>query len=197
LTSAFIEPVKAQTNDLTSEQIEEFKELVTELLNSFQIRLSVIASKDPDYTPAIKKEFIKQTLSLFLEHGEPYFDEYNNERRSVQMQVSSLRGGKEVIKSLPMKQYLVNLTKLYYRKVEITQAETLKISDFKKVGDHYEATATLFQKFVGYNSEGKILYGDTTRKVVRIIIQTGIDRFGKEIRQVILGDVDVAETEAL
>ena len=98
-----------------------------------------------------------------------------------------------------MKNYLDRLLSIRYGKVEITQAQTFRLSNVYKVGDHYEAVATIFQKFCGYGSDGRKRYCDVTKKTIKIYIIPETDVIDGKIEThwtVKFGDVDVSETTA-
>ncbi|MDR3268474.1 MAG: hypothetical protein LBT83_05355 [Tannerella sp.] len=186
--------MNAQTNDLSAEDIAAFKERTGQMIDRFQNNLSVLGSKDK--TGAVKENYKEQTLKMFMGTGDPYKDTYGNEHPAVHMQVSSLRNGIETKRNILLKQYLANLVRLNYAKVEITQAETFRLSNVHKVGDHYEATALIFQKFCGYTGDGKRVYCDTTKKTIRIFIIPEEDITGK-YWTIKFGDVDVSETSGI
>lgn len=183
----------AQTNDLSLDDQREFQERVGQMLDIFQKRLSLIANKDRANTN-LKRNYIKQTLSMFIGNGEAYTDPYGNQRPAVTMEISSLRSKQK--RRLPVKRYLNNLLHLPYSQVDINQAETYHITDWKQVDDQYVATATIFQEFVGYRMiDGRRVpaYRDITKKVITIYLIMEEDITGKKwvIR---FGNVSVSET---
>jgi len=186
--------LNAQTNDLSDDDIKAFKERTGQMIDIFQQNLSVLGSKEK--SDKVKENYKEQTLKMFMGEGDTYKDTYENEHPAVHMQVSSLRNGIEAKRTVLLKQYLVNLIRIGYAKVEITQAETFRISNVYKVGDHYEATALIFQKFCGYTGDGRRVYCDTTKKTIRIYIVPGEDIMGK-FWTVKFGDIDVSETTGI
>ena len=112
------------------------------------------------------------------------------------VQVSSLNGP---TREYTIRKYLNRLMVLKYAKVEITWYDINIISDFKQGpdGDYY-ATVRIYQKFTGYDSEGKMVYTDVTTKdisvkLTRIKIPT--DEGYEDQIQVLLGDIKVVETK--
>ena len=188
LMSVFPLSTKAQTHNLSKEELVAFKEDVGQMIDRFQNLLSILGSKDQ--SKIVKETYKKQTLKLFMGEGKPYTDKYGNEKRAVHMQVSSLT---QATRNIPMKEYLDRLVGLPYAKVQITQAETYHLGELKQVGEHYETTATVFQKFCGWNADGRKVYCDTTAKYIRIYLIPDEDFYGKKWI-VKFGDVDVLET---
>ena len=178
-----------QTSGLSAKEIEDFQEMTGQMIDRLQKYLSILGSKDK--TDETKAMYQKQTLKLFMGKGDPYTDADGNSQRAVHMQVSSTRT--KQINNVPLKKYLKNLMSLPYAKVEITKADAHRISNIYKVGDHYEATATIFQRFCGYGLDNRKRYCDVTTKTIRIYIIMEEDFIGKKwvIR---FGDIDVAET---
>ncbi len=184
----------AQINDLSKEDIEAFKERAGEAINTFQKNLEIIGSKEQ--SQKVKAHYKKGVLKLFMGEGEPYQDANNNTIRAVSMQISSFRQNKAVnVTTLTLKKYLERLVSLSYAKVEITKADTYRISNFYKVNDHYEATATIFQTFCGYDGEGRKLYCDKTQKNIKVYITPERDGVLGDYWSVRLGDIEVAETQ--
>ena len=121
----------AQTNDLSEEDLEMFKEEVRNRINTSHIYMSIIVSKKNDN--ATKVVYMKQALKLFMGEGNNYRDIYDNIQPAVRTQVSSkARNTKNWIQT---KNYLRNLTSLSYSEVQITQADVCYVSDFYKVRD--------------------------------------------------------------
>jgi hypothetical protein len=185
----------AQTNGLSAVDIEAFKERTGQMIEELQNNLSVLGSKEK--SNETKQVYKEQTLKLFMGEGDAYKDTtYGNEHPAVHMQVSVLRNGIETKSNIPLKKYLSNLIRLRYAKVKITQAETYRLSNLYKVGDHYEAVATIFQKFCGYDLDGKMKYCDVTKKTIHIYIVPGEDWEGK-FWDIKFGDIDVVETTGI
>ena len=193
LTLAATFSASAQINDLTDQDIQAFQDRVGEVIDMFQNNLSILGGKK--HSLKVKSVYKKSALKLFIGEGLPYTDPDGNEREGVQMQVSSLKNGQTVKRSTPLTTYLDNLVKLPYAEVKLTQADTYRISNIYKVGDHYEATATIFQRFEGYvGKEMKKKYSDVTQKNIKVYIIPENDFVLGMHWSVRLGDIDVVET---
>lgn len=176
-------PLSAFAQDeLSASEIEEFKERAKVKVKHFQDYLSILGSKNKKAD--VKRHYKEETLKLFVGDG-----------KEVTMEVSIIDRGQESRKRHPITNYLDNLIKLPYAKVEITFANTWYISNFYKTAEgRYEATATLFQEFRGRTTEGN-LHASKTKKTIQIYIEMVEDDFGK--RWVVrLGDVSVAQSSA-
>lgn len=184
----------AQIHELSLDDQREFQERVGQMLDIFQKRLSLIANKGRANN--LKRNYINQTLTMFIGNGEAYTDPYGNPKPAATMEISSLKTNQK--RRLPIKRYLNNLLHLPYSQVDITQAETYHVSDLKQEGDHYVATATIFQEFVGYRMiDGRRVpaYRDVTKKVITIYLMMEEDINGR--RWVVrFGNVSVSETLA-
>ena len=97
----------------------------------------------------------------------------------------------------PLVTYLDNLIKLPYAEVRLSKADTYRISNIYKVGDHYEATATIFQRFEGFmGKEMRKVYRDVTQKNIKVYIIPENDYVLGQHWSVRLGDIEVMETMA-
>jgi len=195
-TTVFLVMTQAQTNNLppqthklSPEELADFRDNVEIMIKRFQNFLSILGSKDQ--TKEVKAIYVRQTLLMFMGEGKPYKDAYGNEQRAVRMQTSSLSNPYPT--SRPMSEYLNRLIALPYAKVEITSAETFQLGELKPVGDHYEAVATIFQRFCGWYSDQRQRYCDTTAKTLRVYLTPEEDFKGKKWI-IKFGDVDVLET---
>lgn len=185
---------KAQVNDLSESDIQAFKDRVGEVIDMFQNNLSILGGKQ--YSMKVKSIYKKSALKLFIGEGEPYTDPDGQKREGVNMQVSSIKNDKEVKNRISLKQYLDNLIKLPYANVKLTKADTYRISNIYKVGDHYEATATIFQRFEGYvGGDNKKVYRDVTQKNIKVYVIPENDYVLGQHWSVRLGDVEVVETQ--
>ena len=186
-------PAQAQVNDLSEQDIQAFKDRVGEVIDMFQNNLSILGGKK--HSLKVKSVYKKSALKLFIGEGLPYTDPDGNQRQGVQMQVSSIRNGKTVKRSTALTTYLDNLIKLPYAEVKLTQADTYRISNIYKVGDHYEATATIFQRFEGYvGKDMKKKYSDVTQKNIKVYIIPENDYVLGQHWSVRLGDIEVVDT---
>lgn len=185
---------KAQVNDLSESDIQAFKDRVGEVIDMFQNNLSILGGKQ--YSMKVKSIYKKSALKLFIGDGEPYTDPDGQKREGVSMQVSSIKNDKEVKNRISLKQYLNNLIKLPYASVKLTKADTYRISNIYKVGDHYEATATIFQRFEGYvGGDNKKVYRDVTQKNIKVYVIPENDYVLGQHWSVRLGDIEVVETQ--
>ena len=185
---------KAQVNDLSESDIQAFKDRVGEVIDMFQNNLSILGGKQ--YSMKVKSIYKKSALKLFIGEGEPYTDPDGQQREGVNMQVSSIKNDKEVKNRISLKQYLNNLIKLPYARVKLTKADTYRISNIYKVGDHYEATATIFQRFEGYvGGDNKKVYRDVTQKNIKVYVIPENDYVLGQHWSVRLGDIEVVETQ--
>lgn len=185
---------KAQVNDLSESDIQAFKDRVGEVIDMFQNNLSILGGKQ--YSMKVKSTYKKSALKLFIGEGESYTDPDGQKREGVCMQVSSIKNGKEVKNRIFLKQYLDNLIKLPYASVKLTKADTYRISNIYKVGDHYEATATIFQRFEGYvGGDNKKVYRDVTQKNIKVHVIPENDYVLGQHWSVRLGDIEVVETQ--
>lgn len=188
-----IMPAHAQVNDLSETDIQAFKDRAGEVIDMFQNNLSILGGKK--YSAKVKAVYKTSALKLFIGEGKPYTSPDGEKRKGVQMQVSSMRSGKETKQYVSLVRYLDNLIKLPYAEVKLTKADTYRISNIYKVGDHYEATATIFQKFEGFmGKEMQKTYSDVTQKNIKIYIMPENDFVLGQHWSVRLGDIEVVET---
>lgn len=187
-------PSFSQVSDLTEADIQAFKDRTGEIIDMFQNNLGILGSKK--FSPTVKNVYKKSILKLFIGEGLPYTVE-GQQYEGVSMQTSKKVNGKEVKNKIPLVTYLDNLIKLPYAEVKITAADTYRVSNIYKVGDHYEATATIFQRFEGFkggkDGKGKV-YRDVTQKNIKIWIVPENDFVLGQHWSVRLGDIEVAET---
>ncbi len=184
--------VQAQESDNLSEpEIEELRERTIQLITDFQGYLTEIGNKSN--SESMKDYYIKSALHLFMGNGDSYYID-GRYHDPVIMEVSSLRNGITTVRPKPMKQYLQNLKRLRYTSVRIEKAETVRISNIYKVGDHYEGTAIFFQYFEGKQGE-RTVYRDKTKKAVKIYVVREDDDWGTHWN-VKFGDIKVEETTA-
>lgn len=190
-----VSKVNAQVSDLSESDIQAFKDRVGEVIDMFQNNLSILGGKK--YSQRVKQTYKKSVLKLFIGEGQAYTDPNEQYREGVSMQVSSVRNGKEVKRKTPLVTYLDNLIKLPYAEVRLSKADTYRISNIYKVGDHYEATATIFQRFEGFmGKEMRKVYRDVTQKNIKVYIIPENDYVLGQHWSVRLGDIEVMETMA-
>ncbi len=184
---------QAQINDLSEQDIQAFKDRVGEVIDMFQNNLSILGGKK--HSLKVKAVYKKSALKLFIGEGLPYTDPDGNQRQGVQMQVSSMKNGKVTKRNTPLTTYLDNLIRLPYAEVKLTAADTYRISNIYKVGDHYEATATIFQRFEGFvGKDMRKKYSDVTQKNIKVYIIPENDYVLGQHWSVRLGDIEVVDT---
>ena len=184
---------QAQVNDLSEQDIQAFQDRVGEVIDMFQNNLSILGAKK--HSLKVKSVYKKSALKLFIGEGLPYTDPDGNKRKGVLVEVSSIKSGKTTKHNIYLTTYLDNLIKLPYAEVKLTQADTYRISNIYKVGDHYEATATIFQRFEGYiGKEMKKKYSDVTQKNIKVYIIPENDYVLGMHWSVRLGDIEVVDT---
>jgi len=95
----------------------------------------------------------------------------------------------------PMEKYLARLKALPYTKVVIEFYDIAYVDKLEKGPDgKYYGTATVFQKFTGFNGDF-IAYSDITKKEISVVIDLVEDKFFNEKRwKVYLGDIKAGET---
>lgn len=185
--------VNAQTNNLSESDIQAFKDRAGEIIDMFQDNLSILAGKK--YPPQVKSVYKKSVMKLFIGEGEPYTDPDSVLHEGVKMQVSKLKNGVEIKNKILLSKYLDNLIKLPYAEIRLTKADTYRISNIFKVGDHYEATATIFQRFEGFSKDDRVkVYSDVTQKNIKVYIIPENDFVLGHHWSVRLGDIEVVDT---
>jgi hypothetical protein len=128
-----------------------------------------------------KNKAVQQALSLF----EP----------QATVAVSSAKG----VKKYPVKEYLNRLKLLPYSKINITWNEVKYVSELKQEADgNYYGIIAAQQVFEGFAANGKVAYGDITKKNIRVKLesyQKTIDGRDTVNWEVLLGNIGVETTE--
>lgn len=183
--------------NLTPKERELFKRLTLEKVNAFQEHLSIIGARES--TMSTRMINVSRALKLFVNNGEEPSKCPKGNCGPVEIEISSLY--RETI-SRPVITYLNTMAKsTKYQKVVITKAESCHVGKFYPVGlDEYgnriyEAVATFFQKFEGYDSDGNEIYSDITKKEVLVTV-TSVPTARGTKWAVQLGDISVKETKA-
>lgn len=142
------------------------KQIITKV-TEFTDQLQPIADKNRTLTE--RMEHVGVAKSYF--YGLCDSCSWNGTRSIAKMQVSSAQG--RPTRTLAMKKYLENLAKLQYSNVIIKQVGKIVIegNKMKKVGDHWEATVSWAQVFIGGSVE-KPVYVDLTKKTTIVRIDT-------------------------
>lgn len=189
-------------HDLTPEEKEDLKTRIVEKLDDFQYDLQILAGKY-GYSLSTKQARMKVTLNLFIGKGDQYLvrEETRSgkyvERWEGPVTMSRIKskytGEKDTI---PMRKYLESLIRQsQYCRIEITQADGVRVDSFHKVSDNrYVATAHILQGFVRYNSEGKRVYSDKTEKTVTIYIDRVSQMVGDH--DIVSWDIQLGNVEA-
>lgn len=182
-------PTNAQTNSLTSEELEMFRTEVKHRTNRFQMYLTFIASKKNDNDT--KRAYVKQALKLFIGKGEVYKDVYDNEQPAVRVQLSDTKTGKKYWRKT--KDYLNNLIKLSYRKLEITWMDACRVGEFHKIGEgRYITTVTIYQRFEGVKDSGAVTVNND-EKTITVYLEEEVTSVGGRYR-VLFGDIEIQQT---
>ncbi|MBD5265921.1 MAG: hypothetical protein HDS44_03025 [Bacteroides sp.] len=183
----------SQNNDLTPEEMDSYKARCIEYMNAFQKGLSIIADKSK--SDAVKQHQKDILLTFFMGEGEPWKDNKGHSYPEVQMEVTTVRYGKNIEEphSIPIKKYLNNLQNLRYKQVKITQAKNCVISNLYQVEDHYEATVSYFQFFEGDRGDGTF-YRDMTQKDVKVYLTKVTDGNLGTFWDLKFGDIKAVET---
>lgn len=185
----------AQVNELSDQDLQALKDREGEVIDMFQNNLNILTSKK--YSLKVKSVFMKSALKLFIGEGLPYDEPGTGTKYpGVQVQVISIINDTESKQNIPLTTYLENLIKLPYAEVKLTAADIYRIGNVYKVGDHYEANATLFQRFEGYTGKDmKKKYVDVIQKNIRIYIVPENDLAQGVNWRVLLGNIGVVETQ--
>ena len=98
-----------------------------------------------------------------------------------------------------VRKYFERLIRLNYSKVEIQWYKIDYVSDLQRQPDGtFVGVITVFQKFKGYNKEGRLVYQDTTKKDITVYVKRKETQIGGRLVgfwDVLLGDMRVKETE--
>lgn len=180
--------MKAQTDNLSPEQLEEFRTEVKHRVNRYQMYLTFIASKKNDVKT--KQAYIRQALRLFMGKGDSYNDVYGNVQPAVRTQLSNTRTGDKYWRKT--KTYLKNLMNLNYKKLEITWADACRVGKFHKVREGlYVTTVTMLQRFEGVRDVGSVVNVD--EKSMTVYLEEEVTTVGGRYR-VLFGDVEIQQT---
>lgn len=183
----------SQTNDISPDEMDSYKERCIECMNAFQKGIEIIADKSK--SDKVKQHQKSVLLTFFMGEGEPYVDIDGKRYPAVVMEVSTANYGKVVSKkTIPVKEYLGNLQELQYKSVKVKQAKTCVVSNLYKVSENrYQATATFFQYFEGERGDGTF-YRDMTQKDVKVFLTKVTDGSLGTFWDLKFGDINVVET---
>ena len=175
-----------KANELSEEELHIFQTEVKHRVKRFQNYLTFIASKRNNLQT--KKAYIKQTLKLFIGEGNEYKDYYGNLQPAVRMQINV--SGKKVWRKT--KDYLNNLTKLNYQRLDITWADVCRVGEFHKIREGlYVATVYITQKFSGMRDNYSVI--DVDEKAITIYLEEVSTIAGRRYN-LFFGDIEVTQS---
>lgn len=164
---------------LTDTEYKEYSAKGIRRVDEFTSYLRIIGDKTQKSEE--KNKAVQQALSLF----EP----------QATVAVSSAKG----VKKYPVKEYLNRLKLLPYAKINITWNEVKYVSELKQEADgNYYGTIAGQQVFEGYAANGKVAYGDITKKNIRVKLesyQKTIDGKDTVNWEVLLGNIGIETNE--
>ncbi|MBN1118096.1 MAG: hypothetical protein JXA77_12875 [Bacteroidales bacterium] len=109
----------------------------------------------------------------------------------------TLENGQEEVTTRLIKEYLYKLKILPYTKVVIEFYDIAYVTTFTKGRDgKYYGTATIFQKFTGFQGDDMV-YSSVTKKEIEVILENVEDEFYGEKRwKIFLGDIKASEVKS-
>lgn len=171
--------VSAQDN-LSPERKQAVDSLALEKVRDLSKYISIIGSKETPWSEA--NRVIDRAEELFMQGSE--------------IGVSSLN--RTEINYYGVRNYFERLMRLNYNKVEIEWYNIEYVSDLQRQPDGtYVGVITIFQRFKGYDKEGKLVYQDTTKKDITVYVKRKETQIGGRLIgfwDVLLGDIRVKET---
>ena len=172
-------PVQAQDN-LSPERKQAIDSLALEKVKDLSKYISIIGNKETPWSEA--NRVIDRAEELFMQGSE--------------IGVSSLV--RPEINYYLVRKYFERLMRLNYNKVEIEWYNIEYVSDLQRQPDGtYVGVITIFQKFKGYDKEGRLIYQDTTKKDITVYVKRKETQIGGRLIgfwDVLLGDIRVKET---
>ena len=169
----------AQDN-LSPERKQAVDSLALEKVRDLSKYISIIGSKETPWSEA--NRVIDRAEELFMQGSE--------------IGVSSLN--RTEINYYGVRNYFERLMRLNYNKVEIDWYNIEYVSDLQRQPDGtYVGVITIFQRFRGYDKEGKLVYQDTTKKDITVYVKRKETQIGGRLIgfwDVLLGDIRVKET---
>lgn len=193
----------AQNNPIgiTDADLKDIQKQASLKIWQFGEYLGYLADSQNKSTDKLKNK--RKTLNLFIHKGEGYPDNNGKWHDGVKMEVSNVKSGTTYPKLL--KKYLERLINQNYPKVyfETTDVAMIEVGPLRHIGgNEYECTGYFEQTFRADSKEGKLIYGDITRKSVTVHVfkeQVEVVRPGQSSYQFIifLGDVGVSETKLI
>ena len=169
----------AQDN-LSPERKQAIDSLAMEKVRDLSKYIVIIGDKDTPWSEA--NRVIDRAEELFMTGSE--------------IGVSSLI--RTEINYYDVRKYFERLMRLNYNKVEIGWYNIEYVSDLQRQPDGtYVGVITIFQKFKGYDKEGRLIYQDTTKKDITVYVKRKETQIGGRLIgfwDVLLGDIRVKET---
>ena len=176
---AIVSSATAQ-DELSPERKQAVDSLALEKVKDLSKYISIIGDKKTPWSEA--NRVIDRAEELFMQGSE--------------IGVSSLV--KPEVKYYPVRKYFERLMRLNYNKVEIEWYNIEYVSDLQRQPDGtYVGVITVFQKFKGYDKEGRLIYKDTTKKDITVYVKRKETQIGGRLIgfwDVMLGDIRVKET---
>ena len=125
-------------DDISPERKQAIDSLALEKVRDLSKYITLIGDKETEFSEATR--VIERAVELFMDGSE--------------VGVSSLY--KPEVSYFPVKEYLERLMRLNYSKVDIEWFKIEYVSDLEKQPDGtYVGVITIFQKFSGYDKEGR------------------------------------------
>jgi hypothetical protein len=169
----------AQDN-LSPERKQAIDSLAMEKVRDLSKYITIIGDKDTPWSEA--NRVIDRAEELFMTGSE--------------IGVSSLV--RTEVNYYDVRKYFERLMRLNYNKVEISWYNIEYVSDLQRQPDGtYVGVITIFQKFKGYDKEGRLIYQDTTKKDITVYVKRKETQIGGRLIgfwDVLLGDIRVKET---
>jgi len=173
-------PAAAQ-EPLNPQRKQAVDSLALEKVRDLSKYITIIGSKDTPWSEA--NRVIDRAEELFMQGSE--------------IGVSSLL--RPQIAYYGVRKYFERLMRLNYSKVEIQWYKIDYVSDLQRQPDGtFVGVITVFQKFKGYDKEGRLIYQDTTKKDITVYVKRKETQIGGRLVgfwDVLLGDMRVKETE--
>jgi hypothetical protein len=167
-------------DNLSPERKHAIDSLALEKVRDLSKYVSIIGSKETPWSEA--NRVIDRAEELFMQGSE--------------IGVSSLT--RKEINYYSVRKYFERLMRLNYNKVEIEWYNIEYVSDLQRQPDGtYVGVITIFQKFKGYDKEGRLIYQDTTKKDITVYVKRKETQIGGRLIgfwDVLLGDIRVKET---
>jgi len=167
-------------DQLSPQRKQAVDSLALEKVRDLSKYITIIGSKETPWSEA--NRVIDRAEELFMQGSE--------------IGVSSL--ARPEISYYGVRKYFERLMRLNYNKVEISWYNIEYVSDLQRQPDGtFVGVITIFQKFKGFDAEGKLIYQDTTKKDITIYVKRKETQIGGRLIgfwDVMLGDIRVKET---